>query len=146
MNSSEKKFLIIKSFLDTDPRNKIILHNKNDIESIDIGFMFSEKISSILDDKRLSLKAKERLDHILTNIMENDPKLGKFISISNLGILFEQELKIDFNQFLDQYSKNNLLFAKWEGEIEDNVLYFLTKENGVKINIENLNYIILGEK
>jgi len=52
-------------------------------------------------------------------------------------------LKLDFFAILDKYSRSNLLFIKWEGEIDEENLYFLSKIKGEKINIKNLSYIAI---
>jgi hypothetical protein len=68
---------------------------------------------------------------------------GRYLSIENIGVLFEPELKLDFASLLDSYSQNNVLFVKWEGEIDAENIYFLTKEKGIKKNIKNLSHIVI---
>jgi hypothetical protein len=65
------------------------------------------------------------------------------LAISNIGILLEPELKQDFNRFLEKHSNSNILFVKWDGEFDQENLYFLSKENGFKIDIKNLSHIAL---
>ena len=48
---------------------------------------------------------------------------------------------LDFYSFIDNLSKTNCLFIEWEGETDKENLYFLTKSNGIKINIKNLSNI-----
>jgi hypothetical protein len=57
--------------------------------------------------------------------------------------LFEPELKVDFNNLLEKYSNTNALFVKWEGVIDNENLYFLSKEKGIKININKLSHIAI---
>ena len=52
-------------------------------------------------------------------------------------------MKIDLVQILDKYSSLHTLFVKWEGEIEDGILYFLTKEKGQRIDIKNLSHVVI---
>jgi hypothetical protein len=89
------------------------------------------------------MKVSSELDRILNSAISNHDLFGDYLSIDNLGILFEPELKIDFNRLLDRYSQNNVLFVKWDGDMDAESIYFLTKENGIKINIKNLSYIVL---
>jgi hypothetical protein len=133
----------IKQFINSYSRNKLILTAEpiDNIDYIDIGKVFSKHIKEFLGNKMFSLKAKMELDEVLdSNIMHADD-IGKYLAITNLGILLEPELKIDFVQILDKYSSSNTLFVKWEGEIEDGILYFLTKEKGQKIDIKKLSHI-----
>jgi hypothetical protein len=89
------------------------------------------------------MRVSSELDRILHAAISNHDLFGKYLSIENLGVLFEPELKIDFNRLLDSYSQNNALFVKWDGEIDAESIYFLTKENGIKINIKNVSHIAL---
>jgi len=89
------------------------------------------------------MRVSSELDRILNAAISNHDLFGKYLSIENLGILFEPELKIDFNRLLDSYSQNNALFVKWDGEIDSENIYFLTKENGIKINIKNVSHIAI---
>ena len=100
-------------------------------------------INNISKNERFTLKAKSKLEEFLINSTTDYVKFGKVLSIYNLGILFEPELKIDFLSLIDKYSKNNTLFIQWEGETENNKLYFLSKFEGIEINIKNLSHIMI---
>lgn len=135
----------ILKYLSSQSRNKLVIHKHqlDIIDAINIGNLVSEAISKFIDDKRLSLKVTHILDEIFEESKVNHQDLGKILAIKNFGILFEPELKLDTYQLLDKYSRNNALFIQWDGEIENNNLYFLTKEKGQKINIKNLSHIII---
>ena len=98
---------------------------------------------NIKNDKRFSLRAKDLIYHYLNDTIHNNDQYGKHLAISGVGLLLEKELQFDFTSFLDSYSQNHLLFLKWEGEIINDTLYFLTKQHGLKINISNLSYKVL---
>ena len=87
------------------------------------------------------MRAKEVLGNIFDSNLSDSDILGKHLAIQNLGVLFEPELKIDFLSLIDKYSSTNALFIQWDGEIENNTLYFLSKQKGQKINIKNLSHI-----
>jgi hypothetical protein len=89
------------------------------------------------------MRVSSELDRVLNAAISNHDVFGKYLSIENLGILFESELKIDFNRLLVSFSQNNVLFIKWEGEFDTENVYFLTTENGIKINIKNLSHIVI---
>jgi len=135
----------ILSYVNTQSRNKIVIHKSElqNIHSLDIGCILAEKIQNIPNKKHLSLKVKNKLDDILSNVIANNDLYGKTLSIKNLGILFEPDLKIDFLALIDNYSQNNILFIQWDGEIEKNKLFFLSRSNGKEINIKNLSHIVL---
>ena len=140
MSNLSKK---ISHYLTSESRNKIIIHKDPipEFSSLNIGEELSAKLKSIIGSKHFALKAKQILENILNHAIINDKQYGKMLFIYNLGVLFEPELKIDFLALIDKYSKGVTLFIKWDGEVEENKLYFLSKENGITINIENLSHI-----
>ena len=126
-------------------RNKIII-SKNEfvgLKLLDLGKILSNEIATKLSDKNLAIKTLFIIDELFSSSITNDSAYGKYLAIQNVGILFEPELKTDFLQILDKYSSSNTLFVKWEGEIKDGILYFLTKEKGQKIDIKNLSHIVI---
>lgn len=135
----------IKLYLSSQSRNKIVIFTAplNEIIPFDIGVMISKKIATLTDDKRLALKVTEVLDNIFNSLIIESEKYRKILPIKNLGILFEPELKIDVLQLFDKHSRTNTLFIQWDGEIENNTLYFLSKYKGQKIDIKNLSYIAI---
>lgn len=135
----------ILNYINSKPRNKIVIHKYEviGIHTIDIGLDLSKLIESFSTDKNFSLKVQSILDNLLNSSVTNHNEFGKYISINNLGILFEPELKINFNTLLDQHSKDICLFVKWDGDISNDKLYFLTNKDGIEININNLSHIVV---
>ena len=135
----------ITTYLNSQSRNKVIFHSSpiDNVDSNDIGRLLAESIKGIKDDKRLSLKTSIILDEIFDTSEVTHQDLGRILAIKNFGIIFESELKLDFLHLLDKYSRTNALFIQWEGEIENNTLYFLSKQKGQKINIKNLSHIAI---
>lgn len=126
-------------------RNKLVVTTNfiDDILYIDLGSLYSQKLNEIKFNTKFSIRSKFILDSLLTSIVLENNSIGKYIALKNIGILFEPELKIDLLAVLDKFSKDYILVLQWEGEIENNNLYFLTKEKGKKINIKNLSHIII---
>ncbi|MCH8535024.1 MAG: hypothetical protein LAT51_08155 [Flavobacteriaceae bacterium] len=135
----------IQHYLKYQSRNKIVFHKQDipGIEAIDVGNKLSHKIKSIASDAKIGMKSLIIMDEIFTSSFSNSSEYGKYLAIQNVGILFESELKTDFLQILDKYSSSNTLFVRWDGEIENGILYFLTKEKGQKIDIKNLSHIVI---
>jgi len=135
----------IGKYIISQSRNKIIFY-KNEIPGIqplNLGKKLSHEILSIASDAKIGMKSLIIIDELFTSSVRDNSDYGKYLAIQNVGILFEPELKTDFLQILDKYSSSNTLFVKWEGEIEDGILYFLTKEKGQKIDIKNLSHIVI---
>lgn len=135
----------IGKYIISQSRNKIIFY-KNEIPGIqplNLGKKLSHEILPIASDAKIGMKSLIIIDELFTSSIRDNSDYGKYLAIQNVGILFEPELKTDFLQILDKYSSSNTLFVKWEGEIEDGILYFLTKEKGQKIDIKNLSHIVI---
>lgn len=135
----------ISKYLKSQSRNKIVFYKQDvlGLEAIDVGKKLSNEIKSIASDAKIGMKSLIIMDELFTSSFSNNSEYGKYLAIQNLGILFEPDLKTDFIQILDKYSSSNTLFVKWEGEIENGILYFLTKEKGQKIDIKNLSHIVI---
>lgn len=135
----------IADYIKSQSRNKIIFysHDISDLQSVNIGLRISESIYNLNEPGRIAMRVLSELDGILNAAISQHEVFGRYLSIENIGVLFEPELKLDFASLLDRYSQNNVLFVKWNGEIDTNNIYFLTKENGIKINIKNLSHIVI---
>jgi len=135
----------VLDFLSKNPRNKLIIVSRElgDIKFINLDNELSSQLNGIKIISRFSLKAKDLINDFLNNNTKINDRIGRHLAISGIGILLEKELKLDFPSFLDQYSQNQTLFLKWDGEITDNNLYFLTKQNGLEIDISNLSHIVI---
>lgn len=134
---------IITEYINSYSKNKIIIHRELflDVNSIDIGILLSNRIYNHKNDVRISMISNSVLEEILNENIFHHEAHGKCLFIKNIGILMEQELKLNFVKILEKYSNNNSLFVKWDGEFENGQLYFLTKENGIQININELSHI-----
>jgi hypothetical protein len=135
----------ILTYLQGSSRNKLIISFEElpGIHYLNIGEVLSEFLNSINVDKWHPIKIKDELHKILAESIEQNSEFGEILSIKNVGILLEEELQIDFIHFLDQYSLQTPLFLSWNGESDENTLFFLSKEKGKKISIKNLSYIKL---
>lgn len=133
----------IIEYIKSNPRNKIVFHRylMEDMLSLNIGQELAKQINNFPNDSRFTLKAKSKLEEIIINAVFKHNELGNTIAIHNFGILFEPSLKLDFHNFIDNLSKTNSLFIKWDGEFDNENIYFLTKNEGLKVNLKNLSHI-----
>ena len=136
----------INSFIKKLPRNRLIILSKEisqDLSFVDMGVELSKDIEKQINHKQISMVVFDVLETIMQNSEKTHPEIGKYTAISNLGILFEKPLKFDFIHFLDSHSKNQTLFIYWEGEVDKNQLFFLTKNKGLQFDISNISHITL---
>ena len=139
------KSIELLSFLKTQSRNKIVFYRNsiNDVPEIDLGTELSQVLFNLNDLTKLPMKVSLELENMLNTATIDHEIYGRTLAISNLGILFEPELKVDINNILEKYYNTNVLFVKWEGAIDNENLYFLSKEKGIKININKLSHIAI---
>jgi len=133
------------AYLKSQSRNKIVLYSDTpmDFNVIDVGSVLAQAIYNLKDESKLPMRVTAELDVILNEAITDHKSYGRMLAIANLGILLESDLKQDINRLFEKYSNNNVLFVKWEGETDNENLYFLSKENGIKININNLSHIAI---
>jgi hypothetical protein len=129
----------ISEFLNSEPENKVVFCNHAK-DAIDMGKELSSRIKPNLEHKRLSMKTKDLIDELMHVSIQHNDKIGKHITIKNLGILFEPELKINFKHFLKTYSTDFTLIIEWSGEISNEHLFFLSKMKGFRTDLKNLTY------
>lgn len=135
----------IFKYLAINSRNKVIIYSEEilDLSSLDIGQSLSHIIYQYEKHELSPTRVAEALEKVCFSAIKLHEHYGDYLSIKNLGVLFEPELKINFLLLLEKFSQNNALFVEWLGDIEDSHLYFLSKEKGIKTNIKNLSHIIL---
>lgn len=135
----------ILEYINSQSRNKIVLYRNEilDIKAIDIGKQLAQRIYNFKEDTKLPIRVTSEIDGIINDSELQHAVYGRVKALSNLGILIEPELKQDLTRLMEKHSNGNVLFINWDGEIDQDNLYFLTKEKGIKINIKNLSHIII---
>lgn len=136
----------ITAFLNISPRSRLVfvrnLDRTQNIPRVNLG----EEVASFIVSSRETDDATNIQSFIKQLIAERTtvhPELGKFIFLTNIGILFEPELSLDVELLLSNLSRNILLLLDWNGEFKLPYLYFLTKNSKNRIKISNLNYIAI---
>ncbi len=137
----------IRKFLLSAPRFKfIVLSNESfnyAIPHINVGNV----VATFLKEQNLSKEAINNAKDFLTSFIakntQTDEQFGKFVCLTNIGILFEKELDFVPIEFLSNIAKNNILILHWQGEIKHNKLYFLQEGSNHYMNLSNINYIII---
>ena len=128
----------IKEYVRQNTRNKIVFcrSRMQGLQYVDVGFAMSsrlktnEKISPVIDI----------VSQILNDNIRNDAEIGYYPAIENIGILFEPELKLDVRSIIDSYSKNQCLVVLTDAEIDNGVLYFLEKSDGVIVSLSGFSF------
>ena len=99
----------INAFLNSSTRTRLIISlNKIDtLDYVDIGKELSFRLKSIsFEDRRFPIIAKETLNNMLMKHYTNNEIIGDYLAITNLGILLEPGLKLNFLEFIQSTSQN----------------------------------------
>ena len=136
----------IVTFLNSISRNRLIILQKligTDFIFTDIGSELAKALEHNLKHKQISMLTTDLLEVIIHRSERSHPLIGKYVAITNMGMMMEPSLKINLPSFLDTHSQNCSLIVAWEGEIEKQNLYFLSKEKGKVVNLEGISHIVL---
>lgn len=133
----------IKLFISSANRNKLII-SKDDsiINCIDFGNIIAQELQKT-DRTKIAFRLNQILDKLIITHKTYNNDFDEFIAIKNIGILLEPELKFNFEKFLENYSQNLTVYLKWEGDIENNQLYFLDKTSKYRIDMNNISHIVI---
>lgn len=72
-----------------------------------------------------------------------DEKIGSYLALTNIGILFEPELGINVKKTIESESRYRTLIICTLGEIKNNHYYFYTEGDGVGIDLTGLPYLVV---
>lgn len=136
----------IIEFLNSSTRTKLIISFSeiDTLDYVDIGKELSLKLKSMsFDDRRFPIRAKETLDRILMRYYNKNETIGDYLAITNLGILLEPELNLNFLEFIQSTSQNYPLILHWEGDFENDSLIFKSKPNGLVFSLAGINYLFV---
>ena len=116
----------IAQFLKYQPRNKLVFTPQIDssLHSVDVGYELSVLIQEDLSSPQLPFIAEDKLHSLIRNFTQTDDLIGEYVALSNWGILFEPELKLNLLSLLDSYSKSRTVILVNCGE-GDNENFFL---------------------
>lgn len=135
----------VDEYIHSTLKHKLIIHSDESLglPTLNLGLELTNALVSKERSNFFSMIAKEELEKLIRANIFNDPSIGKFISLENVGIIFEPDLKIDFVNFLERWSKEYTLFLNWEGHYDNKILFFLEKKNGIKINLNHISLLKL---
>lgn len=138
----------IREFLDTAPRYKFMVIKKEEglIEplSFDLGHEFSMAVRKLdRQSHYFQMQLREELSGIFNKHIRDDKEFGNFLIVSNPGILFEPELKLNVCEILRRISQNNLLIIIWPGAILPDRLCNGSEQSKYCIKRSEINYDIL---
>ncbi|MCQ2258856.1 MAG: hypothetical protein MJZ41_12825 [Bacteroidaceae bacterium] len=130
----------LQQYLDAPTRNKIVFCRAlvPGLSFIDIG----KELSKFIQQSDFAVyDAPAFLQQLLGNAQRSEDG-HQYIAINNIGILFEPELKINFQIFLDEFSVNNLLVVCSDAIVKNDKFYY-PDDNGIIVNLQGLSFNII---
>jgi hypothetical protein len=136
---------IIASFIKNNPRNKLVISSREleNFEYLDVGLELSKVLSLVDLDKVSTNQLLEYFDGLVKDHVFQNRDFGYVLALKNVGILFEPQLVLNFTTFVERTSQNVLVVLNWRGVVDGKKLYFLSKENGLKIDLDGLNIMTI---
>lgn len=133
------------TYLQDSSRNKLVITSVNipDVHYLNVGEKISLHLANSKPTSWNSIKFKGEISELFAESIEDHAEYGTILSIENIGILLESEVQFDFRYFLEHYSRDMAIFLKWDGDHNDSTLFFLSKNKGIQIPLNNLSYIKL---
>lgn len=133
------------TYLQSSSRNKLVITTEKipGVHYLDVGETLSLSLANSEPKSWNSMKIKSEISKLFAESVEDHVEYGSILSIENIGILLESEVQFDFKHFLEQYSRDMSIFLKWDGDHDESTLFFLSKDKGIKISLNNLSYIKL---
>lgn len=135
----------IAQHLAYNPRNKLFFTPKIDpnLLTVDVGFELATLIQKDLSSPHLPMITEDCFNSIMRKSTFHDEIIGDYIAISNWGILFEPELKLNILSLFDSYSKGQTLILINCGVVDNECFHLVSKYFNTTLDLGTLTpYII----
>lgn len=136
----------IAQFLSYDPRHKLVFAPTVDpcLPTVDVGFELASRLNDKLVSPHLSMIAEDELNNILKRSLCKDDIIGDYIALSNWGILFEPELKLNLLSLFDSYSKSATLILINCGQADNECFHLVSKHFNSSVPLGKLSPFIIS--
>lgn len=132
----------IDVFLRQNPKYKLVF-----TKSEPAGFVFTDlgyEMATRLDGQSYpSVVATAAFESVATKGTQDHPIYGKYLAITNIGILFEPELKLNVRLLLESFSHNTLLVVCSDGVIQNDTFHFDDSTEDYDIALSGLSYFVI---
>ncbi len=129
----------LMTFLSTTPKNRLIidLNGSMEKEGIDIGLQLA---SALIECENPSMIVGNVIYKLIQEHKALDNKIGYYIALKNIGILFEPTLKINMRMLIDSVSQSMTLILNTSGKVRNNTFYFIDEESGITVSLAGMSY------
>ena len=139
MNNSLYKYLL------KNPKYRLVfdLSSSLDVESVDTGLYLAEALQTKVKKSNLDMYASEKKKKMIRQHTHEHAAYGRYVAISNIGILFESALAFNLETIIEQTSKDELLIIQAKGCVANERFYFLSQQDNLSFSVKNLTYTIV---
>lgn len=136
----------IAQFLSYDPRHKLVFVPTADpcLHTVDVGFELASRLNDKLASPHLSMLAEDELNAILRRSLCKDDIIGDYIALSNWGIIFEPELKLNLLSLFDSYSKSATLILINCGQADNECFHLVSQHFNSSVPLSKLSPFIIS--
>lgn len=125
-------------FISTAGRNRIVFCREpvNGLKFINVGY---ELAQSIMDN------GKRHIDDAVNSVLGTtflDDRIGNYIALKNIAILFEPELRLNLFNIFDRLSKNQTLFICSDGKIIEGKFHLIDASSPYCVDLTGLAFTL----
>lgn len=132
----------IDDYLKQNSKHKLVF-----TKSEPAGFVFTDlgyEMASRLDGQvSPSVVATAAFESVASRRTQDHPIYGKYLAITNIGILFEPELKLNVRLLLESLSHDTLLVVCSDGVIQNDTFHFDDSTEDYDIALSGLSYFVI---
>lgn len=135
----------ISHYLQQNPRYKLIV-SKEEIDFVDymdVGKHLSFLFQDLQDYKNLHFKVTTAIEQLMVEGTGYNEQWGNYVGFKNPGFLFEPGLDISLPLLLKNYTTLKPVFLHWPGEMDGKNFYFLTKQAGLHIDLNDISFLTI---
>ena len=133
----------IAQYLQQATRNRLVFcHEPIDgLTFLNLGKVLATALrNENLRSPMIAYTAEDTLAEILSTL-QNDSRIGNYVALYNIGILFEPALELNLKSTLENASTNKTIIIRSDGTIRSDKFYFLQPGDGLFIDLKGLSFI-----
>ena len=135
----------LASYLSKNPKYRLAfdLSSSLEVESVDVGTYLADALQTKAQKASLNMYASDAIRKMIRQHTHEHPEYGRYVALSNIGILFEPALAFNLETIIEQTSKDELLIIQAKGCVANECFFFLSQQDSFSFSLKNLTYTIV---
>lgn len=136
---------ILYKYLSKNPKYRLVfdLSSSLDVESVDTGAYLADALISKVQKSNLNMYASDAIRKMIRQHTHEHSDYGRYVALSNIGILFEPALAFNLETIIEQTSKDELLIIQAKGCVANERFFFLSQQDDLSFSLKDLTYTIV---